>query len=42
VFLTDMAAEFDVVRLDQPEIELSVKSLPSSPSIIVLQPAYLD
>ncbi len=42
VFLTDMAAEFDVVRLDQPDIELSVKSLPSSPSIIVLQPAYLD
>jgi hypothetical protein len=42
VFLADMAAEFDVVRLDQPDIELSRDSLPSRPTIMVLQPAFLE
>jgi L-ascorbate metabolism protein UlaG (beta-lactamase superfamily) len=42
VFLADMEAEFDVVRLDQPDIELSRDSLPSRPTIMVLQPAFLD
>jgi L-ascorbate metabolism protein UlaG (beta-lactamase superfamily) len=42
LFLADMAAEFDVVRLDQPDIELSRDNLPSRPTIMVLQPAFLD
>jgi L-ascorbate metabolism protein UlaG (beta-lactamase superfamily) len=42
VFLATMAAEFDVVRLDQPDIELSRDNLPSRPTIMVLQPAFLD
>jgi L-ascorbate metabolism protein UlaG (beta-lactamase superfamily) len=42
VFLADMAAEFDVVRLDQPDIELSRDNLPSRPTIMVLQPAFLE
>jgi L-ascorbate metabolism protein UlaG (beta-lactamase superfamily) len=42
VFLEDMAAEFDVVRLEQPDIELSRDNVPSRPTIMVLQPAFLD
>lgn len=42
VFLADMAAEFDVVRLEQPDIVLSRDSLPSRPTIMVLQPAFLE
>jgi L-ascorbate metabolism protein UlaG (beta-lactamase superfamily) len=42
VFLADMATEFDVVRLEQADIELSRDNLPSRPTIIVLQPAFLD
>lgn len=41
-FLTDMEGEFDVVRLDQPDIELSLDRLPRRPTIIVLQPAWLE
>lgn len=42
VFLAGMADSFDVVRLDQPEIELSLHSLPSRPTIIVLNPQFLN
>lgn len=42
VFLDDMAGAFEVVRLDQPDIELSLDRLPSEPTIIVLQPQWLD
>lgn len=42
VFLADMETEFDVVRLDQPDIELSRGNLPSRPTIMVLQPAFLE
>jgi hypothetical protein len=41
-FLRDMEAQFQVVRLDQPDIELSLDLLPSDPTIIVLEPAFLD
>jgi L-ascorbate metabolism protein UlaG (beta-lactamase superfamily) len=42
VFLADMAGEFEVIRLDQPDLEMSLDRLPSEPTIIVLQPAWLD
>jgi L-ascorbate metabolism protein UlaG (beta-lactamase superfamily) len=41
-FLRDMEAQFRVVRLDQPDIELSLDLLPSEPTIIVLKPAFLE
>jgi L-ascorbate metabolism protein UlaG (beta-lactamase superfamily) len=41
-FLADMSGSFEVVRLDQPDIELSLDRLPRSPTIIVLQPDWLD
>ncbi|QYK41248.1 MAG: MBL fold metallo-hydrolase [Paracoccaceae bacterium] len=41
-FLQRMEAEFDVVRLDQPDIELGLRKLPSRPTILALQPAWLD
>lgn len=40
-FLAGMADEFDVVRQDGPEVEVSLKSLPDRPTILVLQPAWL-
>jgi L-ascorbate metabolism protein UlaG (beta-lactamase superfamily) len=40
-FLARMEGQFDVVRLDQNSIELSLRSLPSRPTIIVLEPAFL-
>ena len=42
VFLSEMQAGFDVVRLDQPDIEFSRANLPAKPTIIVLEPAFLD
>jgi hypothetical protein len=42
VFLADMADSFDIVRLDQPDIELSLGGLPSRPTIIVLRPEWLE
>jgi L-ascorbate metabolism protein UlaG (beta-lactamase superfamily) len=41
-FLTRMESEFQVVRLDQPDIELGLHKLPSQPTIMVLQPAWLN
>ncbi|MGQ0567387.1 MAG: MBL fold metallo-hydrolase [Gemmobacter sp.] len=42
VFLSDMADQFEVVRLDQPDIEMSLDRLPGRPTIMVLQPAWLE
>lgn len=42
VFLADMEAGFEVVRLEESELELSREQLPSQPTIMVLQPAFLD
>jgi L-ascorbate metabolism protein UlaG (beta-lactamase superfamily) len=41
VFLQEMSGEFDVVRLEQPDLELSLGDLPGRPTIMVLQPAFL-
>jgi L-ascorbate metabolism protein UlaG (beta-lactamase superfamily) len=41
-FVADMQGSFDVVRLDQPDIVLSLDRLPKTPTIMVLQPAWLD
>lgn len=40
-FVTRMEDEFDVVRLEQPDIELGLSKLPRRPTIMVLQPAWL-
>ena len=42
IFLAEMAGSFQVVRLDQPDIEFSRDTLPSDPTIIVLEPAFLE
>lgn len=42
LFLNGMKDEFDVVRLDQNNIELSLHDLPRRPTIIVLQPQLLN
>ncbi len=42
LFLADMGDAFDVVRLDQPDLEMSRDRLPGRPTIMVLQPAWLD
>lgn len=41
-FLAEMEAEFDVVRLEQSDIELSLRKLPGRPTILVLDPAWLN
>lgn len=41
IFLSEMETEFDVVRLEQPDIELSLAGLPSRPTIMVLQPDWI-
>ena len=41
MFLTEMSAEFEVVRLEQPDIELSLRDLPGRPTIVVLMPEGL-
>ena len=41
-FLTEMSVEFTVVEIGGPEIDLSRKDLPASPTILVLEPAWLD
>ncbi|MFN3938685.1 MAG: MBL fold metallo-hydrolase [Gemmobacter sp.] len=42
VFLAGLGDRFDVVRLEQNHIELSLHDLPSRPTIMVLQPAFLN
>ncbi|MGL5009125.1 MAG: MBL fold metallo-hydrolase [Paracoccaceae bacterium] len=41
-FLTEMEASFQIVRLDQPDMEFSRDNLPADPTIIVLEPAFLE
>jgi L-ascorbate metabolism protein UlaG (beta-lactamase superfamily) len=41
-FLTEMAAEFTVVETGGAQIALSLDDLPSQPTIMVLDPAYID
>lgn len=41
-FLAGMADEFDIVAVDGSFIELSLTTLPSRPTVIVLQPRLLD
>lgn len=41
-FLAEMAAEFTVVETGGAQIALSLDDLPSQPTIMVLDPAYLD
>ena len=40
-FLAGTAGEFDVVRSEGAEVEVSLKTLPDRPTILVLQPAFL-
>lgn len=40
-FLAGMEDEFDVVRLEMPEIELGLHDLPGRPTILQLEPQYL-
>lgn len=40
-FLAGMADQFDVVRLEMPEIELGLHDLPGRPTILQLDPQYL-
>ncbi len=40
-FVQDMSAEFEIVELDQPDIEMSRDRLPRRPTIIVLRPELL-
>ena len=42
VFLTEMAGEFDVVRPEMSDIELSLDNLPRQPTILLLEPEYLQ
>jgi L-ascorbate metabolism protein UlaG (beta-lactamase superfamily) len=42
VFLSEMSGEFAVVRVDTPDIEVSRATLPAQPTIMVVQPAYLE
>jgi L-ascorbate metabolism protein UlaG (beta-lactamase superfamily) len=41
IFLNEMDAEFEVIRLEQPDITLSLADLPRTPAIIVLDPQPL-
>lgn len=40
-FVADMEAEFDVVRLEDSQIDLSLSRLPGRPTIMVLDPEWL-
>jgi L-ascorbate metabolism protein UlaG (beta-lactamase superfamily) len=41
-FVADMSGEFAVVRVDPPDIEVSRATLPARPTIMVVQPAFLE
>ena len=41
-FLTEMSAEFSVVETGGAQIALSLDDLPSEPTVLVLEPAYID
>jgi L-ascorbate metabolism protein UlaG (beta-lactamase superfamily) len=42
VFLSEMAGEFDIVRPEMPDMVFSRANLPAKPTIIVLEPAFLE
>jgi L-ascorbate metabolism protein UlaG (beta-lactamase superfamily) len=41
-FLTEMSAEFTVVETGGAQISMSLDDLPSTPTVLVLEPAFLD
>ena len=41
-FLASVSDEFDIDRRQESEIEVSLRSLPSRPTVVVLQPFYLS
>ncbi len=41
-FLTEMSAEFTIVETGGAQIALSLDDLPSLPTVMVLEPAYID
>jgi L-ascorbate metabolism protein UlaG (beta-lactamase superfamily) len=41
-FLDEMSAEFTVVETGGAQISMSLDDLPSTPTVLVLEPAYLD
>jgi L-ascorbate metabolism protein UlaG (beta-lactamase superfamily) len=41
-FLAEMSAEFTVVETGGAQISMSLDDLPSTPTVLVLEPAYLD
>ena len=41
-FLTEMSAEFSVVETGGAQISMSLDDLPSTPTVLVLEPAFLD
>lgn len=41
-FLAEMSTEFSVVETGGAQISMSLDDLPSSPTVLVLEPAYLD
>jgi L-ascorbate metabolism protein UlaG (beta-lactamase superfamily) len=41
-FLTEMSAEFSVVETGDAQISMSLDDLPSTPTVLVLEPAFLD
>jgi len=41
-FMAEMSTEFTVVETGGAQIEMSLDALPSTPTLLVLEPAYLD
>jgi hypothetical protein len=41
-FLVGMRDEFQIVRIEGPALTVSLDRLPSRPTIMVLDPAYLN
>jgi hypothetical protein len=41
VFLSDLSAEWEVVDIDQPSLDLSPDTLPGTPMVMVLRPGFL-
>ncbi len=42
VFLAGMQDKFEIERVGGPDLEVSLRSLPQRPTVMVLQPAYLS
>jgi hypothetical protein len=41
-FLTEMSAEFTVVETGGAQIQMSLDDLPGEPTVLVLEPAFID